>query len=482
MARRRLRGDDVWARLLDPPAEVARLYTLTAQDLALVGNRRTDATRLGYALVLLYLRHPGRVLEAGEAPPAPLLAYVARQISAPASAFDAYAARDATRRAHLADLMAAGGYVTFSRLLAHEMVGFLAASAQTIVQPGQLAGIVVQELRRRRVLVPLLLVLEAVIRRARSAPRRLRTGCRRTAWTATALAQLDGLLATRPPGKLTWLGWLRNVPESPAPGNVGKLLDRLRHVRELGLDRSRASALPAATFERLADEAARLAVQHLADLNPARRYAVLAAAAVALEAALTVLVVFGKLMAQYGRSANEPGVSFYTHVSDQYGPFHTKVIAATAGEAPHVLDGLLYHQSGLQIEEHAVDTGGDSDHCFGLLPFFGYRFALRMRDLKDRRLHLPPGMAVDPLLSTWTNHKSPVNVEHVAAHWEELLRVGTSIRAGTVTASPCSRSCPPTRGRTDWRWRCGNLGGWTAASTCFAGCSTSTCDGAPRQA
>jgi TnpA family transposase len=135
------------------------------------------------------------------------------------------------------------------------------------------------------------------------------------------------------------------------------------------------------------------------------------------------------------RHGNEPGVSFYTHVSDQYGPFHTKVIAATAGEAPHVLDGLLYHQSGLSIDEHAVDTGGVSDHCFGLLPFFGYRFGPRMRDLRDRRLHLPPGLAIAPLLAHWTDHKNPVDVEHVAAHWEELLRMATSIRAGTVTAS-----------------------------------------------
>ena len=80
---------------------------------------------------------------------------------------------------------------------------------------------------------------------------------------------------------------------------MGKLLDRLGYVRELGLDRSRASALPEAAFERLADEAARLAVQHLADLNPQRRHAVLAAAAVALEATLTeaALIMFGKLMA-----------------------------------------------------------------------------------------------------------------------------------------------------------------------------------------
>jgi TnpA family transposase len=100
-----------------------------------------------------------------------------------------------------------------------------------------------------------------------------------------------------------------------------------------------------------------------------------------------------------------------------------------------VLNGLLYHQSGLQIDEHAVDTGGVSDHCFGLLPFFGYRFAPRMRDLKDRRLHLPPGMAVDPLLAHWTDMKNPIDVDHAHAQWEELLRVATSIRSGTVTAS-----------------------------------------------
>jgi hypothetical protein len=56
------------------------------------------------------------------------------------------------------------------------------------------------------------------------------------------------------------------------------------------------------------------------------------------------------------RHGNEPGVAFYTHISDQFGPFHTKVIAATASEAPHVLDGLLYHQTGLQIAEHYTDT------------------------------------------------------------------------------------------------------------------------------
>ena len=45
------------------------------------------------------------------------------------------------------------------------------------------------------------------------------------------------------------------------------------------------------------------------------------------------------------RYGTEPGVLFYTHVSDQYAPFHTKVINATVRDATHVLDGLLYHES-----------------------------------------------------------------------------------------------------------------------------------------
>ncbi|WP_215765014.1 Tn3 family transposase, partial [Gluconobacter sp. P1D12_c] len=125
------------------------------------------------------------------------------------------------------------------------------------------------------------------------------------------------------------------------------------------------------------------------------------------------------------------------HISDQYDPFSTRVIAATAGEAPYVLDGLLYHANGLSIEEHYTDTGGASDHVFGLMPFFGYRFAPRIRDLKERKLHLFPDQSPGDLLSGMAG--DPINTDHVAAHWDDLLRLVTSIRSGTVTASAMLR-------------------------------------------
>lgn len=140
--------------------------------------------------------------------------------------------------------------------------------------------------------------------------------------------------------------------------------------------------------------------------------------------------VGGLVNLHYGR---EPAVKFYTHLSDQFGPFHTKVIDATANEAPHVLDGLLYHQRSLVINEHYTDTGGFSDHVFAMCRLLGFRFAPRIRDLKEKRLYTLPGMTVPPELVSLV--AGAINLRAISDHWFELLRLATSIKTGTVTAS-----------------------------------------------
>ena len=129
----------------------------------------------------------------------------------------------------------------------------------------------------------------------------------------------------------------------------------------------------------------------------------------------------------------EPGVKFYTHISDRYGPFHTKVIAATASEAPHVLDGLLYHESSLVIHEHYTDTGGFSDHIFAICHLLGFRFAPRIRDLKDKRLYTIAGLEIPSALAPLV--AGQVNIKVISDYWEEILRLATSIKMGSVTAS-----------------------------------------------
>jgi Domain of unknown function (DUF4158) len=86
------------------PAEMTRHYVLDADDLALVGARRRAGNRLGFAVQLCALRHPGRVLDLSESPPAPMLAFVAGQIGVDPALFGEYARRAETRRKHVLEL------------------------------------------------------------------------------------------------------------------------------------------------------------------------------------------------------------------------------------------------------------------------------------------------------------------------------------------------------------------------------------------
>jgi Domain of unknown function (DUF4158) len=59
--------------LVDPPriTVLLRHYTLSAADLAAVRRCRGDHNRLSHAVMLCFLRYPGRPLKAGERSPLP---------------------------------------------------------------------------------------------------------------------------------------------------------------------------------------------------------------------------------------------------------------------------------------------------------------------------------------------------------------------------------------------------------------------------
>lgn len=138
----------------------------------------------------------------------------------------------------------------------------------------------------------------------------------------------------------------------------------------------------------------------------------------------------GHINPKYG---GEPGRMFYTHISDQYAPFSAKVVNVGVRDATYVLDGLLHHESDLRIEEHYTDTAGFTDHVFALMNLLGFRFAPRIRDLGDTKLYVPASDANYDALKSMIG--GILNIKHVRTHWDEILRLTTSIKQGTVTAS-----------------------------------------------
>ena len=80
-----------------------------------------------------------------------------------------------------------------------------------------------------------------------------------------------------------------------------------------------------------------------------------------------------------------------------------------------------------------TDTGGFTDHVFALCHLLGFRFAPRIRDLADTRIYVPDKAdresALGPLIGGVLNQKL------IEQQFDEVLRLVTSIKYGTVTAS-----------------------------------------------
>jgi TnpA family transposase len=138
----------------------------------------------------------------------------------------------------------------------------------------------------------------------------------------------------------------------------------------------------------------------------------------------------GDVNARYGQ---DPGLGFYTHVSDQHGPYSVRVMSATSHEAPYVLDGLLHHGTSLRIGTHYVDTGGASDHVFILCAMLGFRFCPRLRDFPDRKLAAFEAASAYADLSPIIGRRIKEDV--IREHWDDILRLVASLKAGTVLPS-----------------------------------------------
>ena len=134
--------------------------------------------------------------------------------------------------------------------------------------------------------------------------------------------------------------------------------------------------------------------------------------------------------AKYG---SEPGVKFYTHISDRYAPFHTKVIAANASEAAHIFDGCFITNAlwtfastirtrqapSITCSGSVISRDLDLRRAFAILPIAGFMSLMRAPTYKS----LAPmiGGAIDFCV--------------IGENWDETLRLAASIKAGTVAPS-----------------------------------------------
>ncbi len=376
MPRRQLLSPQARSSLFDPPrdsASIMRFHTLSPEDLALARRRRRPPNRLGFAVQLAYLRHPGRALEPEEVPPEAMLVFIAQQLGIEPAAFRDYARRDTTRREHFLELQAALGLRTFGLADYRSLSSWALEVARQTDRGDTIVAALVDEVRRRRVILPNPSVLEriglSVRARARAAAHAdLVAGLR-----AEQREGLHGLLAIEEGRARTRFAWLREWPEAPAAANLARIIERLATVRALAIEAAHARRIHRARYALIAGAARAMSAQHLTRLEPARRLAILAAFAIEMEAELTDAAVqmFDRLIgtlfrkAQRQRSAKTLASARVLRAAARAHARSGRALiqARTAAADPFAaIDGILgWDRFVASVEQAEAATAGDHD-------------------------------------------------------------------------------------------------------------------------
>ena len=308
MPRRTILTDRQRSALFDLPVDEPSLrkhYALADDDLQHIGQRRRGENRLGFALQLCALRHPGRALQPGELIPSAVVEFIGAQLGVAVEALLPYAARRQTRQEHMAALRSIYGYRAFAGRGARHLKDWLDGQAEEARSNAELTRRLVEECRRRQIILPAVSTLERLCANAAVAADRSVEERIADRLDAAARTALDGLLSETLETRVTRFVWLRQFEPGNNAAVAGRLLDRGEFLQRLGLSERIIEDLPSHRVTRLRRQGERHFADGLREMLDSRRLAILAVCAVEWQAGVadTLIETHDRIVGRIWREA-----------------------------------------------------------------------------------------------------------------------------------------------------------------------------------
>jgi TnpA family transposase len=261
------------------PEQLARYFYLDDSDQELIGQRRGEHNRLGFALQLGTVRFLGTFLSDPTDVPLGVVTYLAQQLDIPPSTDLARYRMGEMRWDHAAEIQHRYGYRDFhgSQEEFNLMRWLYARAWLSAERPSVLLDLATARLVEHKVLLPGVTVLARLVARVRErASQRL--------WRVLAClpspeqrARLEALLLVPEGSRQSHLERLRRAPTRISAPALVEALARVVEVRDLGMGDLRLSRVPPGRLKALARYAATAWAQTIARMPEERRIATLLA-------------------------------------------------------------------------------------------------------------------------------------------------------------------------------------------------------------
>ncbi len=145
------------------------------------------------------------------------------------------------------------------------------------------------------------------------------------------------------------------------------------------------------------------------------------------------------LMTEWHARYGGRGVMIYYHVERNAVCIYSQLKACSSSEVAAMIEGVLRHDTEMEVEQNYVDTHGQSEVGFAFCHLLGFHLLPRLKNLKKQRLYRPT--VGDP--GAYSNLQAilarSINWEVIVQQYDELITFATALRLGTADAEAILR-------------------------------------------
>ncbi|MDP9313348.1 MAG: Tn3 family transposase [Chloroflexota bacterium] len=145
------------------------------------------------------------------------------------------------------------------------------------------------------------------------------------------------------------------------------------------------------------------------------------------------------LMTEWHARYGGRGVMIYYHVERNAVCIYSQLKACSSSEVAAMIEGVLRHDTEMEVEQNYVDTHGQSEVGFAFCRLLGFHLLPRLKNLKKQRLYRPTAGEADRYSNLQAILARSINWEVIVQQYDELIKFATALRLGTADAEAILR-------------------------------------------
>ncbi len=138
------------------------------------------------------------------------------------------------------------------------------------------------------------------------------------------------------------------------------------------------------------------------------------------------------LMTEWHARYGGRGVMIYWHVERGSVCIHSRLRRCSSSEVAAMIEGVLRHDTEMEVERQYVDSHGQSEVAFAFCRLLGFQLLPRLKAIAMQRLHLPAARTATTYPNLALILARPIDWDLVEQQYDETVRYATAMAERTA--------------------------------------------------